>query len=282
MKGTVKLILTLLVSMSAASVMAAPTEQSLSIKGSDTMVHLVTNWAEAYMDAHAEADVSVTGGGSGTGIAALINGTTQVAASSREMEAKEKDLAAKNGVATKEFVVARDGIAMIVNPKNPLTEITMDQIKDIYTGKVNNWKEIGGNDEKIQVLSRESSSGTYVFFQEHVLKKQDFASNVKLMPATSAIVQGVKDDSGSIGYVGLGYAEEAGASIKVLNVKKDATSAAVKPSQETVVNGSYAIARPLYLVAKTPESEATKAFVAFALSEAGRKITREAGYVTVN
>lgn len=265
-----------------AAVNAQAENRTLSIKGSDTMVNLVTAWAEEYMNKNTESQVMVMGGGSGNGIAALINGTTGAASSSRELEQKEKDIAAKNGVQTKEYAVARDGLAIAVNPKNTINELTMEQLKDIYTGKISNWKDLGGKDERIQVYSRESSSGTYVFFQEHVLKKQDFAAGVKLMPATSGISQAVAADSGAIGYIGLGYAKEAGKSIKVLGIKADAASKPVMPSQETVVSKAYPISRPLYIIARQPEEKTVSDFVAFALSSEGRKITEESGYVTVN
>lgn len=264
------------------AVSAQAENKPLSIKGSDTMVNLVTAWAEQFMTKNGDVEVVVTGGGSGNGIASLINGTTAVASASRELETKEKDLAAKNGVQTKEYVVARDGLAIAVNPSNPINELTLDQLKDIYTGKISNWKELGGKDEKIQAYSRESSSGTYVFFQEHVLKKQDYAANVKLMPATSGISQALAADSGAIGYIGLGYAKEAGKSIKVVAVKKTSDAKAVVASEETVLNNTYPIARPLYLVARQPEEKTVSDFVLFALSGEGRKVTEDSGYVTVN
>lgn len=254
--------------------------KSVTIKGSDTMVHLVTSWAERYMKEHPDAEVSVTGGGSGTGIAALLNKTTDLCAASREMSPEEKQQAEQKGVSARETVVARDGIAVIVNPANPIDTLTLEQLKKIYTGAYTNWSEVGGGNGEFIVLSRESSSGTYVFFQEHVLRKQDYTQKARLMPATSSIIQAVETDALSIGYVGLGYAAEAGARVKVLNVKADANAPAIVPSEGTVRDGSYSISRPLYFYAAgvAPEAEA---FVRFCLSEPGQQVVREAGYVPV-
>jgi len=260
---------------------ASEKKTSLIIKGSDTMVHLVTNWAEEFMKQNPNAEVAVTGGGSGTGIAALINGTTEICASSRDIKDKEKKLAAQKGVEVEETVVARDGIAIVVNPKNPIKEIEMNQLEQIFTGEKNRWNEIGYGNEEILVFSRESSSGTYVFFQEHVLKNKDYTPKAKLMPATSAIIKSVSTDKGAIGYVGLGYAHAAGDKVKILAVKADSNSPAVMPSDQTVIDGSYAVARPLYLYVSNKASKSARAFVDFCLSEKGQAIVKEAGYVTV-
>ena len=254
----------------------------ITIKGSDTMVHLVSTWAEEYMNANANQEVSVTGGGSGTGIAALINGTADIAMASRDMKEKEHDLAATGGITAEEIVVARDGIAMIVNPNNPVSELTIQQLGDMYTGKITNWSGVGGPDHPITLLSRESSSGTYVFVQERVLGKQDYAATARLMPATSGVVQAVSTDQWSIGYVGLGYAHEAGDSVKSLSVKNDDTSPAVAPSVATVQSGDYAIARPLHLYATQGDNASVQAFVDFCLSAEGQKIVADSGYVPVN
>jgi len=256
-------------------------EQSLTVKGSDTMVHLVSAWAEGYMKANPRADVSVTGGGTGTGIAALINGTTDICAASRSMEEKEKKLAEQKGITPKEFAVALDGIAIVVHPANPVNELSLEQLRKIYTGVYTNWSQVAGPDMGIIVLSRESSSGTYIFFQEHVLRKEDYAQTARLMPATSAIIQSATADQGSIGYVGIGYAAEAKDKIKIVNVKMDDKSAAVTPSEETVKSGAYPIARPLYLYTKGEPSGMSKGFIDFALSPEGQKVVRDTGYVTI-
>jgi phosphate transport system substrate-binding protein len=252
----------------------------LTLKGSDTMVHLGSSWAERYMEQHADFDVSVTGGGSGTGIAALLNGTTDICMASRSIKAKEIKLAEKKGITPNEIVVARDGIAVVVNPENPIDQLSMEQIGKIFTGQITNWNQVGGPDEDIVILSRESSSGTYVFFQEHVLKKQDYTPKARLMPATSAIIQSVQTDEWSIGYVGLGYAVEAGDNVKPLGVSDGGDF--VQPSEETVKSGAYSISRPLHLYTNGEPSGKIQQFVEFCLSDEGQKIVRETGYIAVS
>jgi phosphate transport system substrate-binding protein len=254
-------------------------KKSITIKGSDTMVHLVSSLAEAYMKKYKGEQISVTGGGSGTGIAALINGTTDICASSRDMQQKEKDEASSKGINVVEKVIAYDGLVVIVHPDNPVKELTMAQIKDIFTGKVKNWKELGGPDQKITALSRESNSGTYVFFQEHVLNKENFDPSVKLMPASSAIAQSISQDKWSVGYLGLGYTKEA--KVKIINVKKDENSPAVTPNHNTVLDKSYSIARPLFLIFNGEPQGFLLKFLEFTLSDEGQKIVEETGYITL-
>jgi len=257
----------------------ATDKKNISIKGSDTMVHLMSSLAEAFMKKSTGMKVSVTGGGSGTGIAALINGTTDICASSRDMQQKEKDNAKGKNINPVEKVIAFDGIAVILNPENPVKELTIDQIKKIYTGVTKSWKVLGGPDEPITILSRESNSGTYVFFQEHVLNKENYAPTVKLMPASSAIVQSVTSDKWSIGYVGLGYTKDA--KVKVLPVKKDDNAPAIVPSHVTVLDKTYGIARPLFLYFNGEPTEGLKTFLDFAMSDEGQKIVDETGYITL-
>ncbi|MFQ5504472.1 MAG: phosphate ABC transporter substrate-binding protein, partial [Planctomycetota bacterium] len=248
-----------------------------TIKGSDTMVHLVTGWAEAYMKAHPEAEISVTGGGSGTGIAAMINGTTGLCMASREVKSREEEQAKSRGIRFHEITVARDGIAVVVNPQNAVSELTLDQLRQVFNGTLQSWSQIGGVEQAIQILSRESNSGTYVFFNEHVLQKDDYGPKVRLMPSNAAIVQSVGQDRWSIGYVGLGYAQ--GAPVKVIQVKPDPSSPAVQPSLATVRDRSYPIARPLYLYSNGEPSGLARAFADFALSAEGQGIVREIGYI---
>ena len=255
--------------------------KSLSIKGSDTMIHLVSAWAEGYMKSHKDAEVSVTGGGSGTGIAALINGTTDICSSSRNISKDEIAQAKVKGIQPSEIVVARDGISIVVNPSNPIDVLSLDQLKAIYTGKVRNWKELGGADKAVLVFSRESSSGTYIFFQEHVMNKEDYTARARLMPATQSIVQAVADDSGAIGYVGLGYAKGAGEKVKVLKIKKDAASSGLESTEANVQNGSYPVSRPLFFYVNGHANDEVKAFINFVLGSEGQKIVSESGYVTV-
>ncbi len=254
----------------------------ITLKGSDTMVHLASSWAEAFMKANPGVEVSVTGGGSGTGIAALLNGTTDIAAASRKMKKKEYDIAERKEIEPREIVVARDGIAVVVNRENPLSEVSLGQLGEIFTGVYSNWEQVGGPNEKIVVLSRDSSSGTYVFFQEHVLKRRDYATTARLMPATSAIIRSVSADRWAIGYAGLGYAAGAGEKVKMLSVKENKDAPAIAPSEESVKSEEYSIARPLHLYTAGPPSGPIKKFVDFCLSPDGQRIVRETGYVTVN
>jgi phosphate transport system substrate-binding protein len=197
------------------------------------------------------------------------------------MKSREIKLAENKGIKPVEHVVARDGIAVVVNPENPVGTLTIEQIGKIYTGAYTNWNQVGGPDKPILVLSRESSSGTYVFFQEHVLKKKDYTTKARLMPATSAIIQSVSVDDWAIGYVGLGYAIEAGDKVKMLSVKEDSEASAVIPSEKTVSSGEYSIARPLHLYTKGEPTGAIKDFIGFCLSEKGQKIVKKTGYVAV-
>jgi len=254
----------------------------VTIKGSDTMLHLTSSWAESLMNNSPNIDISVTGGGSGTGISALLNGTTDICMASRGIKSKEIDQANSLGITPKEFVVARDGIAVVVNPANPISELSIEQIGKIYTGSYTNWSQVGGPNEDIIVLSRESSSGTYVFFQERVMDKNDYTADALLMPSTSAIIQSINQDEWSIGYVGLGYALSASNSIKILSVFEKEGQEAVAPSIETVIAGDYVIARPLHFYTNGEPKGIVKEILNFCMSSVGQKIVLETGYVPVN
>jgi phosphate transport system substrate-binding protein len=253
----------------------------LTIKGSDTMVHLVSTWAEEFMNMYPGTELSVTGGGSGTGIAALINKTTDICAASREIKKNEIGLAESNGVKPIEIAVARDAIVVVVHPDNPIEALTMGQLGAIFTGEYKSWSKVRGPDRPILVLSRESSSGTFQFFQEKVLKKKDYAYRARLMPGTSAVIQSVSADEWSVGYVGLGYALEVGDEVKMIQVKADADSPPITPSEETVKNGEYPISRPLLLYINSQAQGLVKDFIDFCLSKKGQQTVREAGYVQV-
>lgn len=253
----------------------------LAIKGSDTMVHLVSAWAEEFMKQHPDIELSVTGGGSGTGIAGLINGTTDICASSRAINEREMALATARGAAPIEFKVALDGIAVIVHPENRVEALSLSQLQDIFTGKAITWQEVGGAAQDLLVFSRESSSGTFVFFQEHVMNRQDYTPRARLLPGTSALVQAVSADKGAIGYVGLGYVKEAGDKVKAISIKSRDGGGDVAPSDQSVKDGSYPIARPLFLYTKGEPQGTTKDFLDFALSEAGQSIVRANGYVSM-
>ncbi|MFQ6603997.1 MAG: PstS family phosphate ABC transporter substrate-binding protein [Fidelibacterota bacterium] len=253
----------------------------ITIKGSDTMVHLASNWAEAYMKTHKDVNISVTGGGSGTGIAALLNGSTDICIASRKIKAKELQQAEKLGIDVREIVVARDGIAVVVNPENSVSELSIEQLGKIYTGAIENWNQVGGPDQPIVLLSRESSSGTFVYFQKRVMKKKDYSQNALLMPSTSAIVQSVAQDKWAIGYIGLGYAVESADRVKVLRIIDQPGSPAVAASVATVKDGSYPIARPLHFYTNGTSTGLVKAVVDFCLSPEGQKIVLKTGYVPV-
>jgi phosphate transport system substrate-binding protein len=251
----------------------------IQIKGSDTMVNLMSNLAEAYMKAHPDASLAVTGGGSGTGIAALINGTTDICAASRTMKKEEIDQAGTRGVKPVETQVGLDGLAVMVNQHNPVSELALDQLMNIYTGAYTKWSDVGGPDQPMIVLSRESNSGTYVYFQEHVLQKKDYAKTVRLMPSTAAITNAITQDEWSIGYGGIAYAEHA--DVKTIRVKKTADSPAIVPSEATVHDGSYPISRPLFLYTNGAATGNVRAFIDFVLSPDGQKIVAETGYITL-
>jgi phosphate transport system substrate-binding protein len=222
--------------------------------------------------------VQVTGGGSGTGIAALINGTTDICESSRPMKQSEKEkLRDRFNSLGVEIPVARDGLAIYVHDTNPLTELTLDQIKDIYTGKITNWKEVGGPDAKIILYSRENNSGTYVYFKDNVLKGADFAPQAQTLPGTAAVVNAVSKDKLSIGYGGAAY----GKGIKFLKVKKDAKSEGIEPTLDNVRTGKYPISRFLYWYTRNKPTGDVKKLVDFVLSEQGQEVVSKVGYFPV-
>lgn len=254
-------------------------KKTLMVKGSDTMVQLAQAWAEEFMKEHPGIQVSVTGGGSNTGIAALLNRATDVCNASRQIKPEEQEQAKKKGLEIKEFVVAQDALSVIVHPDNPINELTVAQLKDIYTGKVRNWKELGGPDKNIVLNSRETSSGTYTFFTEHVLGKGvPMASNAMLQPATSEIVRTVAQDVGGIGYVGLGYVTDK---VKALRIKKDDASEGVHGSVETVLDGSYPLARPLFEYTASEPTGVVKQWIDWILSPAGQEIVKKLDFVPV-
>jgi phosphate transport system substrate-binding protein len=248
------------------------------IKGSDTVLPLTQKEAEVFMKQHAGSSIMVTGGGSGVGIAAILNGTTDIAQSSRKMKMDEKMKMQDAGKAFKELIIAYDALAVIVNPANKVDQMTREQIEGIFTGKITNWKELGGEDLKIVVYSRETSSGTYEFFKEHVLNKKNFAPSALLMPATGAIVQSVSQTKGAIGYVGLAY---LGSDVKALKVSYDQGKIFVTPNVENAMNKSYPISRPLYYYYLNTSEKSIQPFIDFILSVEGQKIVKEVGYVPI-
>jgi len=272
---------TIMALTAAATLSLAPSVASagtIAIKGSDTMVVLGQRWAEEYMKKKPGTTIQVTGGGSGTGISALINGTTDICEASRSMKDAEKaQLKEKTGAPPEEITVAKDGLSVYVNDANPLTELTMDQLKGIFTGKVTNWKEIGGPDAKIIPYSRENSSGTYVFFKEHVLQNADYTPRAQAMPGTAAVVNAVVKEKFAIGYGGAAYAK----GIKIIKVKKDAAAKAIAPSDATVKDGSYPLSRPLFFYLRSKPAGDIKSFIDWVLSPEGQGIVLKVGYFPI-
>lgn len=259
---------------------------NITVKGSDTMVILGQRWAEVYMKSRPGVAIQVTGGGSGTGIAALLNGTTDLANSSRPIKKKESDAAKrKTGVEPVEFKVAMDGLAAVVNAQNPVKSLTMRQIGMIYTGRFNNWKEVGGPNMKIIRYCRESNSGTYVFFKEHVLGNRDYAADCQTLPGTSAVAEAVSRDKAGIGYGGVAYFAKR-AETKILSVSEKAGEPGVSPLKpdksinfEAVWDGSYPIARYLNVYTPGQPKGEIKAYLDWILSPAGQEIAAKVGYI---
>ena len=258
--------------------------QTIENKGSDTLVNLALAWAEAYIELRPEVRISVTGGGSGTGIAAMINGTVNIANASRAMKPEEIAAAEANGITPVEFVVARDAIAVVVHPSNLVDRLTLPQISDIYTGKITNWSQMGGEDRPIVLLSRESNSGTYVYFLENVIRLGDkesdllFSPDTLLMPSSEGISAEVRQNPNAIGYDGLGYVTP---DQKVVAVARDANGPYVLPSVDTVNDGSYPISRPLYMYTAGEPTGEIRVYLDWILSE-GQALVAELGFVPLH
>lgn len=246
------------------------------LKGSDTVLPLAQKEAENYMKANKSAKVTVTGGGSGVGLAALVDGTTDIAMASRKMKMSEKMKLQEAGKGTKEVIVAYDALAVVVNNSNGVAQLTREQLEGIFTGKIKNWKEVGGADMPMVVYSRETSSGTYEFFKEHVMSNKNYAASVLSMPATGSIIQSVSQTKGAIGYVGLAYIEK---DVKALKVSYDKGKTYVGPSMATAKDKTYPVIRPLYYYYITSVEKAVKPFVDYTLSAEGQKTVEEIGYV---
>ncbi|VXB04052.1 Phosphate ABC transporter, periplasmic phosphate-binding protein PstS (TC 3.A.1.7.1) [Flavobacterium sp. 9R] len=249
----------------------------ITVKGSDTMVILSQKWAEIYMKKNPGTTIQVTGGGSGVGIAALINGSTDIANSSRPIKPAELEkVKAKYNKSSIQIACAKDGLSVFLNKANPVNELTIDQLGAIFSGKITNWKQVGGPDAKIQLYGRESSSGTFEFFKEHVVKT-DFAPTCQTLPGTAAIINAVKKDKLGIGYGGAAYAE----GVKDCKVKKDAKSKGVLPTAATIKNKTYPISRYLFMYLKEKPTGETKKFIDWILSAEGQKVIVEVGYYPV-
>jgi phosphate transport system substrate-binding protein len=251
----------------------------VNLKGSDTMLQLSQVWAENYQKAKGKV-VTVTGGGSSTGLAALVNGSTDIANSSRPIKGSEVEKAKQRGFIPFEVPVARDGLAIVVNPRNPVTKLSVEQLRNIYNGTYKNWSQLGGPNQAIIAIGRDSSSGTYGFFQDNVLGGKPYRADMQTTPSTNAIAQTVSQDLGAIGYVGVAYATAFGARVKVVPVSKG-SGAAVEPTEDNVRNGKYPLWRYLYMYTRGRPSGEAKAFIDWARTAEGQKLAEQVGYYPV-
>ena len=265
---TIMLIMALMVSAAGFS------QAKITVKGSDTMVILAQKWAELYMKSNPSTAIQVTGGGSGVGITALINGTTDICNSSRPMKQAEiEKLKERYNTLGVQIPCAKDGITIFLNEANKVAELSVKQLSDIYQGKIKNWKELGGNDAEIRLYGRENSSGTYTYFLDEVVKG-DYAASVQTLPGTAAVVNAVKKDVNGIGYGGAAYA----AGVKHAKVKKDAGSPGILPTAENIKKGDYPITRFLYMYLRNRPTGETKKYIDWLLSPEGQMIVTEVGY----
>jgi len=266
------------------SEVSIPPSKTITNTGSDTIVNLALAWAEQYQKENPGIQISVTGGGSGTGINALLSGTTDIANASREMKDEEKATAEENGFKPQELVIARDAIAVIVNPENPISELSLEMISKIYKCEINNWSELGGEDRPIVRLSRESNSGTHVYFLETVVRlgdKEDksiFCPKTLLLPSSEGIISEVRDNPNAIGYDGLGYVTDE---VKMLALAKDVTKGFVLPSETTANDGSYPISRNLFMYTRGEPVGEIRDYLDWILSTEGQSIVSQLGFVPI-
>lgn len=257
----------------------------MQIKGSDTIVNLVQVWAEKFSQKNLDSNIGVTGGGTGTGFAALLNNTCSIAMASRQVEENEVNLAKKQNITYKEFVVGLDGLAVLVNKNNPINNLTIEQLRDIFMAKIRNWKEVGGQDRPIVLLSRESNSGTHMFFKEQVIRlgaidnKDEFSPTALLMPSSQAIVDEIYQNPNAIGYAGIGFMNNQ---TKTVSVSAKNSTEFFEPTIENVMSGKYPISRPLYLYTNGEPKGIVKNFIDYALSEEGQQVVVETSFVPIN
>jgi len=257
----------------------------MQIKGSDTIVNLVQVWAEKFSQINNNANVGVTGGGTGTGFAALLNSTCDIAMASRQVEENEINLAKKQNITYKEFIVGLDGLAVLVNKENPVDELSIEQLRDIFMAKITNWKDLGGQDRPIVLLSRESNSGTHMFFKETVIRlndvnsKDEFSPKSLLMPSSQAIVDEIYQNPNAIGYAGIGFINDQ---TKAVSVSAQNSIEYFYPTIENVMYGRYPISRPLYLYTNGEPKGLVKDFIDYALSSEGQEIVVETSFVPIS
>ncbi len=258
---------------------------SFKIIGSNTVTPLSSVWAEDFMKANPKVGIAVSGPGSGVGIAALIDGTTDICQASRLITSKEIDQAKAKGVNPYEIKIATDALSVVVNPSNPISELTIAQLSAIYTNQITNWKEVGGNDAPIVAMARDTNSGTHVFFKEHVVqiaglttadKTLEYGNKVLMLPSTEEGVSQVASNPKGIFYAGLGYVSDA---VKTIAVKKTADDPAVQPSVETALNNTYPVSRPLLYYTNGAPAVVIKAYIDYCLSAAGQQEVLNAGFV---
>ena len=278
-------MLVIVISALALIGVEAQGQNMIQVKGSDSEVNLVQRLAEVFIIKNPDVNIAVTGGGSGTGIAALINKTTDIANSSRELNPKEEEAAKNAGLQPFRVIFATDGISVIVHPQNPINKLTLEQLGKIFKGEISNWKKIGGKDGKISLYGRQSNSGTYVFFREFILKA-DYSPHMKSMNGNAQIVEAIKKDKDGIGYVAVGYVVDQKGKvmpgIKVLNIAKDAQSEAYTPAKmDNVMSGKYPISRPLNQYLNGNPAGKLLHFIRFELSEEGQEIVRKEGFFPV-
>ncbi|MDR1225842.1 MAG: PstS family phosphate ABC transporter substrate-binding protein [Prevotellaceae bacterium] len=263
------------VSIAACTLLGA---QAQKVKGSDTMLPLSQKESESYMKANPSTTITVTGGGSGVGISALLEGTTDIAQASRKIKFDEKQKLQEAGKSVKEIVAAYDALAVVVHPSNKVINLTREQLEGIFTGKIKSWKEVGGDDLKIVPYSRETSSGTYEFFKESVLKNKNYMNGIMSMPATGAIIQSISQTKGAVGYVGLAYLNK---DVKAIHVSYDRGKTFAEPSVANAKSQVYPIVRPLYYYYEVKSEKLVKPFMDYVLSDAGQKIVSEVGFITL-
>jgi phosphate transport system substrate-binding protein len=278
-------VLELVIALAGGSLLIG--QKMIQVKGSDTMVNLVQILAEKYMEKNPKQPIAVLGGGSGTGVTGMINGTCEIANTSRDWKQKEIDQAWEKGIKPRFFAVAVDGLSIIVNEKNPLAKLTMDQVGSIYRGEIKNWKAVGGPDMKVSLYGRQSNSGTYVFMLEHVLKNKPYSTDMKEMNGNAQIIEGVLADEAGVGYVGVGYVVDKATSkpmkgLKVLDISKDDKAHAFSPLDKAAVDsGAYPVSRPLWMATNGTPKGTAAGFISWIIGPEGQKAVEAEGFYTV-